>query len=341
MKRIFTLFLTICLLGVVVHAQDREPYLTKSLSNDKINSVYARTSGGGIQVTGVSANEARIEVYITMNGKTISKQEVAEKLKDDYNLTVEVSGNKLTATAEPQRSFNNWKQQLNVSYKIYVPADVSTDLGTSGGGIELTNLKGTQNFSTSGGGLTLNKISGKVRGRTSGGGINLKDCKDDITLSTSGGGIQAANCSGKLHLNTSGGSIELDALDGEIEAETSGGSIRGEHVRGNLYAHTSGGPIRLHNMECGLDASTSGGSIDVEISQVVAAITLNNSGGNVHLKMPSNKGLDLRLRGEKISVVDLKNFNGDQDDDSITGKVNGGGIPVNVSTNGNLTFALK
>ena len=334
--------LPVFLLSIIVNAQEsREPYINKSLAKEAINSVFARTSGGSIQVMGVNASEARIEVYITSNNKSISKEEIGKRLQDDYNLTVEVSGNKLTAVAEPKRGFNNWKQSLNVAYKIYVPVDVTTDLSTSGGGIDLTNLKGSQNFSTSGGGLSLNKISGKVRGKTSGGGITLEDCKEDIVLSTSGGGIRASSCSGTLRLNTSGGPIELDGLNGEIEAETSGGGIRGENIKGNLYAHTSGGTIKLRGVACGIDASTSGGSIDADITEVVAAITLNNSGGNIHLKMPANKGLNLRLRGDKISVSDLTNFTGDQDDNSITGKVNGGGIPVNVSTNGNLTFALK
>jgi hypothetical protein len=343
MKKILNLLLVTLILGSTVYAQkDGEPYLSKSLSKETVANVFARTSGGNILVAGVSASEARIEVYITSNNnKTISKEEIKKRLEEDYKMTVEVTGNKLTAIAEPESSFNNWKQGLSISFKIYVPSNVSTDLSTSGGGIDLTNLSGTHNFSTSGGGLNLSKISGKTRGKTSGGGIIVKDSKDDITLSTSGGGIRASNCSGTLHLNTSGGRIELEDLNGKIEAETSGGPIRGENIRGSLYAHTSGGGIDLQKLACGLDASTSGGNMDVEIVEVVAAVTVNNSGGNINLEMPSNRGLDLRLRGEKINTVALTNFSGDHEDNRITGKVNGGGVDVNVSTSGSLTFSMK
>jgi|GEM_PF-91609 len=342
MKYAFILLLSVCLITEASLAQDSHtPYLTKSLSKEKVSSVYARTSGGNIQVSGVSAGEARIEVYVNSNNNSMSKDEISRRLKEDYELKVEVSDNKLTATAEAERSFSDWKHSLNISFKIYVPAQVSTDLRTSGGGIELTNLSGTQEFTTSGGGLSLSKVSGKVRGKTSGGGISLKECKDDIVLNTSGGGIQAENCSGTLRLTTSGGSIELTTLDGEIEAETSGGPIRGEHIRGKLGAHTSGGQIKLRDLACVIDASTSGGSIDAEIAEVVGSVTFNNSGGNIKLTMPSNRGLDLRLRGESISTVKLQNFSGDQDDNSIHGKINGGGIPVSVSTSGRLTFALN
>ena len=46
-----------------------------------INQVDAKTSGGGIQVTGVSASEARIEVYVNGNGRhnTYTKAE-ADKI---------------------------------------------------------------------------------------------------------------------------------------------------------------------------------------------------------------------------------------------------------------------
>jgi hypothetical protein len=343
MKKILSLLLVTLLVNSIIYAQkDGEPYLSKSLSQETIANVLARTSGGHILVEGVSASESRIEVYITSNNnKIIPKEEIKERLQKDYKMTISVTGNKLTVIAEPESSFNNWKQALNISFKIYVPSNVSTELNTSGGGIDLSNLSGTHNFVTSGGSLNLSKISGKTRGKTSGGSITVRDSKDNITLSTSGGSIEASNCSGSLHLNTSGGRIELENLNGEIEAETSGGPIKGENIRGSLYAHTSGGPINLEKLACGLDASTSGGGMDLEIVEVVAAITVNNSGGNINLKMPANKGLDLRLRGEKINTNDLTNFNGDQEDDRITGKVNGGGTEVNVSTSGNLTFTMK
>lgn len=344
MKKIFNLLLLALLLSGAAYAQnDGDAYMSKSLSKESISQVFSRTSGGNIAVTGVADGEARIEVFISAsNNKTsYSKDEIKQRLDEDYNLTVEVVANKLTATAEPKKSNMNWKRALSISFKIYVPSNVSTDLNTSGGGIDLTNLSGTHNFSTSGGGLHLSKISGKTRGKTSGGGITVKDSKDDITLSTSGGGIHATDCSGILRLNTSGGSIDLNDLNGEIEAETSGGTVRGANIRGDLTTHTSGGSIILRNLFCGVDASTSGGSIELEITEVGKYVTANNSGGNISVKMPGDKGLSLRLRGDKINTVSLNNFSGDQDENRITGKVNGGGIPVTLSTSGRLTFSLK
>jgi hypothetical protein len=328
---------------IAVHAQtDKEPYLTKSLSKEAIKDVYARTSGGGITVSGVPDSEARIEVYIKgNNGSDLSKDEIKRRLEEDYDLEVSASGGKLTAIAKTKTFNLNWKRSLNISMKVYVPKNVSTDLNTSGGGITLTNLAGNQNFSTSGGGLNLDKLSGRINGKTSGGGIKITDSKDDIDLSTSGGSIDAENCGGNIELSTSGGSISLDNLKGTVYAKTSGGTIRGNGINGSLEAHTSGGSVNLKDLSGSVDASTSGGSMDIEIDQIDKFVTASNSGGNIHLTLPGNKGLDLRLHGERIRVESLSNFSGDQDDHNLNGKINGGGAEVNVKTSGSITLAFN
>lgn len=345
MKKFINLFLAL-LLSVAVNAQfdaDRDPFLTKSLSSESLQEVYARTSGGGISVSGVPANEARIEVYVEPNNNRndLSKEEIKQRLQEDYDLDVSVSGGKLTAIAKPKHDNINWKRNLSISFKVYVAKNISTDLNTSGGGITLTNLSGTHDFSTSGGGLRIDKLSGKIKGRTSGGGITVSDTRDDINLSTSGGGIDADNCSGNIILSTSGGSIDLNGLQGTIRARTSGGPIRGDEIKGELEANTSGGSVSLRDLAGSVDASTSGGNMDIEIEELGKYVTASNTGGNIHLKIPGNKGVNLKLRGEHIKMDALNNFSGEQDEHNVTGKINGGGIPVDVRTSGSITLSFR
>lgn len=317
-------------------------YMTKSLSKDAIRNVYARTSGGAILVAGTSEAEAKIEVYIRPNGReSISKDEIKRRLDDDYELEVTASGGKLTAVAKP-RGFNiSSRNQLSIAFRIYVPKNSSTDVGTSGGSIELSDLTGEQNFSTSGGSLNVAQLKGRIRGKTSGGGISLVNCSDDMELTTSGGTIDAENCTGSIRLSTSGGSINLDKLKGTINAKTSGGSVRGLGIDGELITHTSGGSIRLANLSGSVDASTSGGSIDMQIDQLGKYVNASNSGGNIEIKLPRGKGVDLRLRAERINMNAIENFSGDKEDHRVNGKLNGGGTPVEVSTSGTITLAQQ
>ena len=333
--------------GILVQAQDSHRgllYLNKSLSAESINQVEAKTSGGGIEVSGVSPSEARIEVYVTENDHrgSYSKEEIQKIITNDYDFSVTTSGNKLTAIAKPKRNFNNWRNNLSISYSIYVPTNCGTHLNTSGGGISISNLSGEQHFNTSGGGLEVKGLSGKIYGQTSGGGITVSDSKDDIDLETSGGGIEASRCTGQIRLNTSGGSIDLNNLNGNIKATTSGGNVEAEKITGELITHTSGGNVSMTAMSGSLEASTSGGNIDVEILETGKYVRLSNSGGSVHLQVPKGKGLDLDIHGDRIKTEGLNNFSGSMEKESINGTINGGGIPIDIHAgSGGVTLALK
>lgn len=335
------------LTGILGQAQDSRNgllYINKPLSSESINMVEAKTSGGGIEVTGVSAAEARIEVYVSQNGHrgSYTKEEIQKIINSDYDLTVTASGNKLTAIAKQKKSFNNWNSQLSISYKIFVPMNCGTRLNTSGGNISIANLKGEQHFSTSGGGLDVKSLSGKIDGQTSGGGITVTDSRDEIDLETSGGGIEASHCSGQIRLNTSGGSIELKDMNGNIKATTSGGNVEADKITGELITHTSGGNIAMTDMNGSLEASTSGGNINVQMNETGKFVKLRNSGGNVHLQIPKGKGLDLDIHGDGVKTEGLSNFSGSMEKQSINGTVNGGGTPIDIHAgSGGVTLALK
>lgn len=330
-KLLFSLLISSACCALYAQNKTEEPYMTKSLSNASINNVEVKTSGGSISVAGVNPSEARIEVYINGNNQrdNLTKEEIQRRLDENYNLDVSVSNNKVTAIAKPKHQNIDWKKGLSISFKVFTPKNITSNLRTSGGSISLKNLTGNQDFSTSGGSLHVENLSGKVKGRTSGGSIHVTDSKDDINLATSGGSIHAENCDGNLRLATSGGSLNLTELKGNIEATTSGGSIEGNNIEGELTTHTSGGSIHLKDLACSLETSTSGGSIDVSIKEFGKYVRISNSGGNVDLQIP-NKNVDLSLSGQKVTTSSLSNFKGTMEKDEVEGKLNGGGIPVTV-----------
>lgn len=342
MKKISLLlaFACICLIAV---AQQNEPFLTKTLNNESLTKVKAETSGGSITVTGVPAAEARIEVYVrTGNNSNLSKSEIQQKLDEHYSLDIDVSNKQLTAIAKTKTRNLNWKNSLSISFKIYVDKNINTELSTSGGSITLKNLSGKQDFSTSGGSLHVDALTGNIKGRTSGGSIHLENSSDEIDLATSGGSIEARNCSGNLKLHTSGGSVGLYNLKGNVEAGTSGGSVKAETVEGDLHAHTSGGNVDLRALSGSVDASTSGGNIAIEVLKLGKFVKLSNSGGNVSLQVPKDQGINLDLHANRINVDKLNNFSGSKDDESISGTLNGGGVPVNVRAgSGRISLMLK
>jgi hypothetical protein len=323
---------------------NEEPFMTKSLSSESVNSATAKTTGGNISVEGVDA-QARIEVYVkpgNSKDKNLSKADLQKRLDEDYDLNVSVSNHVLTAVAKSKKNNINWNRSLSISFKIYIPRNSSTNLSTSGGNINLSSLSGKQDFTTSGGNLNITHVSGNVKGRTSGGNINVSDANDEVDLGTSGGNITAENAKGKIKLTTSGGSLKLTSLQGTIKATTSGGNVTGQNIAGELAASTSGGNIRLSALTCSLETSTSGGNIDVDITSLGKYLTVSNSGGNIDIQMPQDKGVTLKLYADKIKVSTLSNFKGDIEKDRIEGTLGDGGIPVTVhGSSGKINLTLK
>ncbi|HVV56206.1 MAG TPA: DUF4097 family beta strand repeat-containing protein [Mucilaginibacter sp.] len=331
MKTYLTLLFVVCQTVFALAQDEKTPYMTKSLANDAISSVVVKTSAGGITVSGKSGEQPRIEVYIKDNrGRELSRDEIKQRLDEDYDMSIDVSNHELQAIVKNKHQMH-WSQSLQISFRIYVPEQVSTDLHTSGGGIVLDHLKGKENFGTSGGGLLVDNIQGSIDGSTSGGGIQVTNSGDDISLTTSGGGIIAKNCTGNIRLRTSGGGLILENLKGTIDAHTSGGGVEANHIEGELTTGSSGGGLDLKDMNCSLDASTSAGSVYAEMKQVGKYLKLNTSAGNIDLQLPAKQGLDLNLRGDRVDETQFSDFKGQFDKDYVHGTVNGGGAPVDAS----------
>ena len=327
------LILFMALGSMAASAQDKwktEPYLTKALSRSAITNVFVRTSGGSIVVDGVEPGEARIEVYIRPNnGRDVTQAELEQRLKENYTLEITDDNHELHATAKSKSGDMDWRKSVSISFKIFVPKAVGTNLNTSGGSISLANIAGEQNFTTSGGSLQVSHVSGRIKGRTSGGSIQVNYANQDVDLITSGGSISAGNCQGNLNLVTSGGSLKLSQLRGKINATTSGGSISADQISGDLVTSTSGGSINLTQIEGGVDAETSGGSIHAQLSGIGKAVKLNTSAGHIDLSMPQQKGLNLDLKGSRVNATLAGgSFEGSKDKDRVEGKLNGGGALV-------------
>lgn len=282
------------------------------------------TSGGSIDVAGDATQETVIEMYVKANNnRNLSKGEIQEILDRDYEIRIEQNGGTLEAYAKRRNNMNG-RNGLSVSFKVRTGNKVTTDLSTSGGSIKLANLSGRQDFKTSGGSLEIDNMDGNINGRTS------------------GGSIQVYNSSGTINLSTSGGSIKMQDLNGDIDVSTSGGSIEGRSVNGSLIAKTSGGSIDLENLTCSVNASTSGGSLTAVLNELPGDVRLSTSAGNVNLTLPQNTGANLDLKGFKVNVDGLANFQGSNNKGKLNGSINGGGANVQASTSaGNVNLTIR
>ena len=275
-----------------------QPYLTKEFSINTPGELEVVTSGGSIDVSSHSGSSVRVEMFVRKGGRLLEKSDKdASDALEDFEIEIEKSGNKVIASAE--RDNGSWfgNNNVSVSFKVFVPKEMSCDLKTSGGSINLKGVSGAQELKTSGGSLNIADVKGNMDARTSGGSINIE------------------NYAGILDASTSGGSINLQGAEGELAVSTSGGSIHLEDIKGSLTARTSGGGIKAN------------------LSSLEKELKLSTSGGSITAVIPGGLGLDLDLKGNRVNTK-LSNFDGEVEKDRIKGSMNGGGIPVVMSTSG-------
>jgi len=363
MKKSFVLLISVLLSANFVtfraNGQQKDPYMTRSFPASSINAVEASTSGGSITVNGDAGSQAVVEVFATRD--RWSAEEIKKVLEENYTIEINVAGGKLYAEAKAKSRITNWNRQgLSISFKISVPKQVNSNLKTSGGSINISNLSGSQDFTTSGGSLSIENVMGKIIGKTSGGSIKIANSNDNINLATSGGSITAENCNGKISLNTSGGTITMNNLSGEIKAGTSGGGLNMSHLNGTISAATSGGSIKANDINGSLktgtsggsvnldgvsgsvEAKTSGGSMNVTMESVKDYVKLTCSGGGINLSVPEGKGYNLNVRANNnLETSGLSGFKGDitNSGKNMKGTVNNGGPEIDVNgTRVKLTF---
>lgn len=274
-----------------------DPYRVEEFSITTPGNLDVRTSGGHITVKASESNRVRVEMYVRKNGRDLSASDYD---LNDFEIDISQSGNTVRAIAKRENG-NNWKfwnnNNISISFVVYTPREMSTDLKTSGGHIETEGLKGKQEIATSGGHLQLHNLMGTVNARTSGGHIEISDFEGEMNTRTSGGHIEVQNANGNISLRTSGGHIDLERISGSVEASTSGGSIK------------------------------------ADIASIGQFVDLRTSGGNVNISVPEGLGLDLELRGSRVRT-ELKNFSGKVEDDEVEGSINGGGPKISARTSG-------
>jgi hypothetical protein len=231
-------------------------------------ALHVATMGGSIRVQ--SAAVSAVTVVAREEIRAGSDAEADEVLKK-LTLTIEQTGNDVSAVAEYERSsvgFHWNGPPVAVSFVVTVPVAYNADLKTSGGNISVSDLGGTVHARTSGGNLSLGKISGDVDCATSGGEASLEEGLSSVRLASSGGSISVGRAVGPADLRTSGGNLRVDSSEGTLDARTSGGNVRATFkgaLKGDCDLDTSGGQVKAvvdSNAAFKLEASTSGGTVE-------------------------------------------------------------------------------
>ena len=298
--KVFEFFLLILfavlMIGVTsIFAGERHLIKEKTLPTKPGETLTVEASGADVNIESWDRDEAYVKILGNKNAE--------EKLR----IEIEKTDDGISVIAKKKSSWFSWwsSSNFNLRIEVKIPAKYNSEVSTSGGDIDLSNVSGDTELHTSGGDVKLSNTAGKLVAGTSGGDIKIDTHKGDTQLSTSGGDITTLRCDGDMKASTSGGDIRLDIANGRIHAKTSGGDI----------------DINYDGENKGIVSSTSGGSINVRIpSTFKADVYLSTSGGSIENEFTN-------ARTSKVTRSSLKSqFNGGGE--TLECKTSGGSIRV-------------
>lgn len=250
------------------------------------------TLNGNIEVETVANSEkVRIELYVDRGYAFWSNT----KNLDNYRITTIQRGSEVVASVEQKtKGTGLFSDQMTFSFKILIPENMSTELKTSGGHVELHGAKGNHIIKTSGGNIDVRNIQGKIGAFTAGGNVDIRSSK------------------GTIFAHTDGGNMSIDDNEGELRLRAKGGWIKAHRISGAMLAQVDGGDI---------EASFIG------ISQ---GISLETTAGDIKVFVPAYTGYTLSLRGSKVEMDYSESFEGIRRSGNIEGELNDGGSTINL-----------
>ena len=271
-----------------------KPFMTREFSMSSPGVLKAYTPAGNITIQSISGTDkVRVELYVDRGYAFWSNNNNL----DNYRIRMFQRGNEVVASVERKgKETGFFSDKVTFSYKIYVPACMSTELKTSGGHVELTGLNGDQLIKSNGGNISVSRVSGKVAAYTAGGNISIDE----------GNGI--------IYVKTTGGNITVDDSNGELRLESYGGRITAERISGTLLAKLAAGDIKAQFIE------------------VAKGVSLETSSGNIFLEIPEMPGYDIILQGSEIEMPNVINFSGTRNEHKVEGRIYEGGVPINLTT---------
>jgi Putative adhesin len=140
-----------------------------------------------------------------------------------------------------------------------------------------------------------------------------------------------------LEMHTGDGDLRIDDVNGNLQLETNDGDIRIHDAEGLLHANTHDGDIDVDGRFDVVNLRTGDGNIDAKISASKSpqpGWSLRTGDGDIRLALPDTFAADLDAHtGDGSVKVDFATpVSGSSEESTFRGKINGGGISIELQT---------
>ena len=295
-------------------SHEDQPYRTADFTLEGPGVLNVSTFGGDIRVKrSPEEGQVHVELYVNRGFALWS----SSKSMDNYLISILKRGHEITASVEQKkRDGGFWGGgNMGFTFVITVPKNISGNLNTAGGDIEIEGVKGNQVLKTAGGHINASDIEGEVIAQNAGGNISLSGIDGAVKADNKGGNINIDSSQGSINARSVGGHVRVDHSDGEVRIKSAAGDVTANHITGTLLVKSQVG------------------NIDVSMDAVDQGVSLETSVGNISAELPGNTGYDLVLDARDVNMERKNEFKGQQRTGKLEGKFKDGGVPVNMKSN--------
>ncbi len=333
---LFTIIITVC------SAQSQEYSFSEKYDVEVPAKLTVSSYIGTIDIISSDVNEIELMYLITKNNRIISYN------KDDIqnegiSLKVQQDKNNLDISVKyPGDYFElDFSNRIYINFEIHLPKETDCDLITHDGNISIKGLKSDQKCTTADGNITISDVNGKTTIKASDGNITLSKINGSVSVNASDAIIHAEEIKGSVYIDGSDENMFLNNINGQVHCISSEGNIELKNVNGEVTAQTSEGNIIFTNLSGSIEAYTMAGDVQGNIQELKKPITIEAGRGDIDISINKRLGLDLNIRGIRNNTP-LKNFRGSSNKYFMKGKVNGGGMAVNLlSIDGKINIAYE
>jgi DUF4097 and DUF4098 domain-containing protein YvlB len=279
---------------LIIDEQIQDPHERKIFHVDGIPDLTVMTISGDIEVIhNPDIDYVIIELYVRRGYRLLSGRNNIR----NYRILFNQRGNQINATVEQRRGDSSWfRDNLDFSFQIEGPKELTSNLRTLNGSINIQGVTGHQILHSNSGNITINNVEGQIQA------------------------------------NSAGGSVDVSYSAGQFNLRTVAGNVLMTDLRGEVRARSASGNINVIDLDGTLVCATASGNIDARFRDVTYGVHAESASGNITLMLPGNRGYQLDIRGSSINLDQMGPFDGVIRGRMANGQIGDGSIPLQVTT---------
>jgi hypothetical protein len=322
----------------------------KSSEPVKAGSVVRVTNYRG-EVSIVPEDTAEVRVVVK---KTVRAMNDADAEGFAKSTVVQVISVPSGFEVKPEIKHEHYRR-VRLDMEIHVPRQVSVEVSTDRGGVQVNGIAGSVTANTVRGDVEIRSVGGEVRADLKGGNVRIQDVKGRVQISGRGsevevadvageaviqgefyGPIRAKNVSKEVHFLSQRSDVTISQLPGRMEIGS--GQLEVYDTPGNITCTTRNKDIVLENVAGRIRIENRRGNIEARLREApTEEIEIANESGRVELSLPAKSTFEITATSRQGEVeTDFEGLQSKTSRDdrttSVEGKVGAKGPRIQLKT---------